>query len=251
MADTYSEDWSDVKLSIKDDSSFIDKKGVDKLWLETSLTQFDDITEQNLIIFDGKFWIMRILEELAVIIDVDCFPDDVDDEWVDILDNDDNDFKDTGKWLDLNKALFDKIKANDMVAQLACELDEYCHVLLLECELDMENLDISDIKYHWYKDINELNILFCLCKEQLSDDVDDGILVLLWTCTELINEEEELMEFWFWSDSRTDTVLDWFKAQEDSDGCFGKEDTSDWLKCEKFLVAFLFEGLEFEAVIDK
>lgn len=242
-----SEDWSDVKLSIMDDSSFIDKKDVDKLWLETSFTQFDDITERNLIIFDGKFWIMRILEELAVIIDVDCFSDDVDDEWVEILDNDDNDFKDTGKWLDLNKALFDKIKANDMVAQLVCELDEYCHVLLLECELDMENLDISDIKYHWYKDINELNILF---SEQLSD-VDDGILVLLWTCTELINEEEELMEFWIWSDSRTDTVLEWFKAQEDSDGCFGNEDTSDWLKCEKFLFAFLFEGLEFEAVIDK
>ena len=195
---------------------------------------------------------MRIFEELALMIDIDCCSADEDDEWLDILDNDDNDFKDTGKWLDLNKALFDKIKANDMVAQLACEADEHCHILLLEtilndeCELDMETLDILDTKYSWYKDISELNILSCLCKEQLSD-VDDEIEVLLWTCTELINEEEELMEFWILSDSRTDT--DWFKAQDDTDGCFWKEDTSDW--CERFLDAFLFKGLEFEAVIDK
>ena len=144
-----------------------------------------------------------------------------------------------------------------MVAQLAWEVDEHCHVLLLEtvlkdeCELNIENLDFLDIEDHWYKDISEFNILFCLCKEQLLSDVDDEIKVLLWTCTELINVKEELVEFWILSDSRTDTLLDWFKVQEDSDGCFWKEDTSDWLKCEEFLDVFLYEGLECEAVIEE
>ena len=120
---------------------------------------------------------------------------DEDHEGVDILNDDDKVFKDTGKWLDLTKV--DIVKQDDTVPQLACEVDEHCPALLLNTAfqrdgfaLETVNLDILDRKEHWNKDTNELNILFWIFKEQLNDS-EYGNERLVWNDSDLKEDVEE------------------------------------------------------------
>ena len=126
-------------------------------------------------------------------------------EGVDILDvDDDNDFKDTGKWKDRSRAWFEKIKSNELIPQLAFEVNEqYELVLILETilkkdkyEHEMDSFETLGRKYLWFKDINELNLLFCLCNEQLCDE-DTKNKLMLWTDIDLVKDEKGL-NFWFY-----------------------------------------------------
>ena len=132
-------------------------------------------------------------------------------EGVDILDvDDDNDFKDTGKWKDRSRAWFEKIKSNELIPQLAFEVNEqYELVLILETilkkdkyEHEMDSFETLGRKYLWFKDINELNLLFCLCNEQLCDE-DTKNKLMLWTDLDLVKEEKGLIEFLVLSKSKT------------------------------------------------
>ena len=75
-----------------------------------------------------------------------------------------------------------------------------------DCELEIVIVDILDKKYHLYKDTNELNILFCIFKEQLID-----FERLVWTDSKWGNEEEALMG----NEEEDDSVTDKLKWEEE------------------------------------
>lgn len=83
------------------------------------------------------------------------------------------------------------------------------HVLILETilkkeeyEHERDNLETLGRKYLRFKDISELNFLFCFCNEQLCDE-DAKNKLLLWTDIDLVKDEKRLIEFWVLSKSRT------------------------------------------------
>lgn len=173
----YEEQWEDSEILVV------------KRLLESLLTDSKDVIENVMMADVGVIWYA-----------------DEDNLKVEILNDAEKDFKDSRKWLDF---IGDEV---DTVPQLVCKGDEYRHTLLLkeafqrdDCELEIVNVDILDKKYHWYKETNELNILFCIFKEQLID-----FERLVWLDFNWGNEEEELME----NEEEDNSVTDKLKWEE-------------------------------------